>query len=89
MLWLAKFPSRSDRLNVAVIEEATLRLAARCGIRVPPTRIVDVGGRQVMLIRRFDRYWTHPEFEALRGDDALYPPPVPGQPSEECPSRAH
>ncbi|MDF3089661.1 MULTISPECIES: type II toxin-antitoxin system HipA family toxin [Burkholderia] len=85
VLWLAKFPSRSDRLNVTVIEEATLRLAARCGIRVPPTRIVDVGGRQVMLIRRFDRYWTHPEFDALRGDDALYLPPRAGATERRVP----
>ena len=86
VLWLAKFPSLSDRLNLTVIEEATLRLAARCGIRVPPTRIVDVGTRQVMLIRRFDRYWTHPEFDTLRGDDALYLPLAPERPSEDSPS---
>ncbi|MEK7888016.1 HipA domain-containing protein [Burkholderia contaminans] len=85
VLWLAKFPSLGDRLNLTVIEEATLRLAARCGIRVPPTRIVDAGTRQVMLIRRFDRYWTHPEFDTVRGDDALYLPPRAGTTERRLP----
>jgi serine/threonine-protein kinase HipA len=56
-LWLAKFPSAGEELKVQEIEEATLRLAAQCGLRVPETRLLDVGGQPVMLIRRFDRYW--------------------------------
>lgn len=61
VLWLAKFPSRDDRISVTEIEAATLRLAARCGLNVPPVRIVEVGPRKAMLIRRFDRYWLEPE----------------------------
>jgi serine/threonine-protein kinase HipA len=58
VLWLAKFSSTHDPLNVPQIEAATLRLAAECGLTVPPVHVVEVGHRQVMLIRRFDRYWT-------------------------------
>jgi serine/threonine-protein kinase HipA len=42
---------------MATAEAATLRLAARCGLTVPATRVVDLGGKNCMLIRRFDRYW--------------------------------
>jgi serine/threonine-protein kinase HipA len=58
LLWLAKFASRSDTFDVATAEAATLRLAARCGLNVPETRVVDLGGKNCLLIRRFDRYWV-------------------------------
>ena len=61
LLWLAKFASRGDVFDVATAEAATLRLAARCGLTVPATRVVDLGGKNCLLIRRFDRYWTAPE----------------------------
>lgn len=58
-LWLAKFPARGDTFDVARAETCTLELARRCGLTVPEVRYLDVGGRPVMLIRRFDRYWAH------------------------------
>ena len=58
-LWLAKFPARGDTFDVARAEACTLALARRCGLTVPELRYLDVGGRPVMLIRRFDRYWRH------------------------------
>lgn len=58
VLWLAKFPGRNDPLDVPAVEVATLRLAAECGLTVPPVKTLDVGARRVMLIRRFDRYWA-------------------------------
>ncbi|CAG9243629.1 Serine/threonine-protein kinase HipA [Paraburkholderia unamae] len=85
VLWLAKFPSKSDRMSVTEIEEATLRLAAECGIRVPPTRIESPGPRKVMLIRRFDRYWSNPDFEKSAGDDALYLAPGKGTSERRVP----
>jgi serine/threonine-protein kinase HipA len=60
VLWLAKFPSRSDALVVPVVETATLQLAAAAGLTVPPVRLIHLGARAVMLIRRFDRYWAKP-----------------------------
>jgi serine/threonine-protein kinase HipA len=67
VLWLAKFPSRKDALQVPVLETATLRLAAASGLTVPPVKLVHFGSRSVMLIRRFDRYW------AKAGQDAALP----------------
>lgn len=58
-LWLAKFPSLNERLNIPVVEEATLRLAGLAGLQVPETRLEEVNGKTVMLIRRFDR--AYPE----------------------------
>jgi serine/threonine-protein kinase HipA len=60
VLWLAKFKSASDTLNVPMIEVATLKLAAAAGLTVPPVRLIHLGDRPVMLIRRFDRYWAQP-----------------------------
>ena len=56
-LWLAKFPAKGDTFNVARAELCTLELARRCGMTVPEVRYQDLGGRPIMLIRRFDRYW--------------------------------
>jgi serine/threonine-protein kinase HipA len=58
VLWLAKFPSRKDALQVPVLEAATLRLAAAAGLTVPQVKLLHFGSRAVMLIRRFDRYWA-------------------------------
>lgn len=57
-LWLAKFPAQGDTFDVARAETCTLELARRCGLTVPEVRYLDLGGRPVMLIRRFDRYWV-------------------------------
>ena len=57
-LWLAKFPAKGDTFDVARAETCTLELARRCGLNVPEVRYLDLGGRPVMLIRRFDRYWA-------------------------------
>jgi serine/threonine-protein kinase HipA len=58
LLWLAKFASRGDTFDVAMAEATTLELARRCGLTVPRTRVVDLGGRSCLLVRRFDRYWA-------------------------------
>ncbi|MEX3629636.1 MAG: type II toxin-antitoxin system HipA family toxin [Burkholderia sp.] len=57
-LWLAKFPANGDRFDVARAESCTLELARRCGLTVPEVRYQDIGGRAIMLIRRFDRRWS-------------------------------
>ncbi|WP_443192296.1 type II toxin-antitoxin system HipA family toxin [Pseudomonas indica] len=58
--WLAKFSSVTDRgFNVPAVERATLELARAAGLRVPKTRLEDLGaGRHAMLIERFDRAGT-------------------------------
>lgn len=57
-LWLAKFPAKGDTFDVARAETCTLELARRCGLTVPEVHYMDLGGRPVMLIRRFDRCWS-------------------------------
>lgn len=60
ILWLAKFRSRGETLDVPAIEAATLDLGRQCGLSVPDLKMTEVSGRSVMLIRRFDRYWAEP-----------------------------
>lgn len=60
VLWLAKFRSRNDAYDMPSVEVATLRLAAECGLTVPPVQVVALGGRSIMMIRRFDRRWSAP-----------------------------
>jgi serine/threonine-protein kinase HipA len=54
-LALAKFPHREDDINVVLWEGVALSLASKAGIEVPDWRIEQIGGRSVILIRRFDR----------------------------------
>ncbi|MCH8813029.1 MAG: type II toxin-antitoxin system HipA family toxin [Gemmatimonadetes bacterium] len=54
-LWVAKFPSRGDRWNNAIIEAAYLSLADECGIAVPESRIIKLGARKILLVKRFDQ----------------------------------
>lgn len=59
VLWMAKFSSRHDALlDVPLIEHATLRLAAAAGLETPEVRLIQIQGRSVLLIRRFDRSWS-------------------------------
>jgi serine/threonine-protein kinase HipA len=54
-LWIAKFSQPDDRWNHARVEYAMLRLARQCGINVPESRIQVIGGKDVLLVKRFDR----------------------------------
>ncbi len=54
-LWLAKLPSRNDRISMPRLEFGSMKLAARCGLDVPEIRLRTIGGRDVFLTRRFDR----------------------------------
>lgn len=78
VLWLAKFPSQRDALVVPVIETATLQLAAAADLTVPPVRLMHLGDRAAMLIRRFDRYWAKPGEDSPLSEDLLKTAPAPG-----------
>jgi len=54
-LWIGKIPEKADRCNLQRIEYATLELARRCGIAAAGARLAPVGGRDVLLVERFDR----------------------------------
>lgn len=54
-LWIAKFARRDDEYDQCASEHATMRLAEKCGIRAAPTKVLAIGPRKVVLVRRFDR----------------------------------
>ncbi|MGV8847914.1 MAG: type II toxin-antitoxin system HipA family toxin [Propionibacteriaceae bacterium] len=54
-LAIAKFPDASDAWDVMAWEATALGLAERAGIRVPRRRLLQVEGRHVLVLERFDR----------------------------------
>ena len=52
--YLAKFPSVKDQVDVVKIEAATMNLAAKAGLSVPRTRLIQCSGKSVLLVQRFD-----------------------------------
>lgn len=70
-LWIAKFPSRADRWNNAVVEGAMLSLARRCGIQTPSTRIERLGDESILLLKRFDREKVEGGYHRHRGLSGL------------------
>ena len=78
-LWIAKFNRPDDRWNNTCVEHAMLRLARRCGITTAESRVETVGGKDVLLIKRFDRERSDAGYRrarmisgltALRADEA-------------------
>jgi serine/threonine-protein kinase HipA len=56
-LWIAKFPSREDRHDVAAWEYVLQRLAKRAGIEVPEAKLLDLGSTYGTFCScRFDRH---------------------------------
>lgn len=64
-IWLTKLPEKADRHNLQRIECASLELARAAGLRVCETRLERVGGRDALMLGRFDREWN-PEGNAYR-----------------------
>lgn len=62
-IWLAKLPEKNDKLNMQRVEYATLALARFAGLDVCGTRLEKVGGRDALMLERFDRQW-HPDSKA-------------------------
>lgn len=54
-LWLAKFTRQDDRWNHPCVEHGLLKLAEACNLTVAESKITAVAGRDVLLVRRFDR----------------------------------
>lgn len=79
-LHVAKFPKPSDEWNVIAWEMTALDLADSAGVTVPRHRLVSVDGRNVLLLRRFDRteagrigYWSvMTMMQMYDGDSADY-----------------
>ena len=70
-LWIAKFSRHDDRWNHPRVEHGLLKLARICGISVAENRITNVGGRDVLLVRRFDRERTENGYQRHRMVSAL------------------
>jgi serine/threonine-protein kinase HipA len=65
-LWIAKFNRHDDRWDNTRVEHAMLRLARQCGISTAESRIATVGGKDVLLIKRFDREKTNGGYTRAR-----------------------
>lgn len=53
--WIAKFRAQGDAFDYPRIEAACLTAARASGVNVPDHEVVEVAGRGVLLVRRFDR----------------------------------
>lgn len=65
-LWVAKFNRSDDKWNYARVEHAMLELARNCGVQSAQSRVVTVGDRDVLLVKRFDRKQTGHGYERAR-----------------------
>lgn len=55
-LWIAKFPSRNDEVNVGAWEKVVNDVARICGLRVPESRLETFSSLgSTFLVKRFDR----------------------------------
>jgi serine/threonine-protein kinase HipA len=70
-LWIAKFNRPDDTWNSARVEHAMLVLARACGLTTAESRVVDVAGRDVLLVKRFDREKTQAGYLRARMISAL------------------
>lgn len=70
-LWIAKFNRRDDRWNCARVEHAMLRLAREAGIQSAESRVVQIGDRDVLLVKRFDRRFSQEGYHRARMLSAL------------------
>ncbi|KEO60018.1 phosphatidylinositol kinase [Thioclava indica] len=52
---IAKFSSSTDLYSVVKAEFIAMKLAAACGLNVAPVSMIAAGGKDVLLIERFDR----------------------------------
>lgn len=58
-LYLAKFNApKDDKWNHARVEHAMLTLGRACGLTVADSKVGSIGGRDVLLVKRFDRQRT-------------------------------
>ncbi len=55
-LWIAKFPSKTDEIDVGAWEMVASELARKCGLNVPETKIEEFSKNgHTFLTKRFDR----------------------------------
>jgi len=57
-LWIAKFNRSDDKWNHARVEHSMLVLARQCGLTTAESKVATIAGRDVLLVKRFDREKT-------------------------------
>lgn len=70
-LWVAKFNRPDDPWNSARVEHAMLLLGRACGLETAESRVIEIGGRDVLLVKRFDREKTSEGYRRARMVSAL------------------
>ncbi len=70
-LWIAKFNHPKDKWNNARVEYAMLALGRCCGMATAESKIIEVGGRDVLMVKRFDREKTNAGYRRARMVSAL------------------
>jgi serine/threonine-protein kinase HipA len=65
-LWVAKFNRPDDRWNNTRVEYAMLQLAKAFGISTASSRIDTIAGKDVLLVKRFDRTKLEKGYERSR-----------------------
>ncbi len=69
--YLVKFPQKNDPINMPRIEHASMTLAQKVGIKVAETRLTQVNGKDVLLVKRFDIDNGYPCRQLLSFDTLL------------------
>jgi serine/threonine-protein kinase HipA len=70
-LWIAKFNRPDDKWNNARIEHAMLALGRACGLTTAESKIAPIGGRDLLLVKRFDREKVKAGYQRARMVSAL------------------
>lgn len=70
-LWIAKFNRPDDKWNNARTEQAMLVLARSCGLTTAESKVIVIGKRDVLLVKRFDREKTKSGYLRARMVSAL------------------
>ena len=69
--YIAKFSTSKDHMNFVKSEYVAMRLAEMVGLDVARVKLVDVNGRDVLLVERFDRVLVHEGWERIAIVSAL------------------
>ncbi len=70
-LWIAKFNRPDDKWNDARVEHAMMMLARDCGIHTADSKVITIGDRDVLMVKRFDREHTKAGYRRGRMLSAL------------------
>lgn len=63
-LMMAKFSSSADTIDAVAWEKVCLDIAELAGINTPSSRLLEINGRSVLLLERFDRAYGEDGSEA-------------------------